>query len=195
MSRLGCSFNPVTGRYRVPDERTLREAYSRVDPGGLAAAGYGYFNALAQADPTAVTPHGTGEREQRRAWHAAVEATWRPPRHDGLAADGKCLRAARRPDGSQVYLLSVVRHRDAITLATRPIGAKTNEITEFAPLCDQIPDQDLTDKVVTADAMHAQVETAAQIRAQGGHYLLVVKANQPDRYAALEEWFAEPAWA
>jgi hypothetical protein len=30
------------------------------------------------------------------------------------------VRSARRPDGSQVYLLSVVRHRDAITVATRP---------------------------------------------------------------------------
>jgi hypothetical protein len=32
LSRLGCPFNPLTGRYRVPDERTLPEAYSRVDP-------------------------------------------------------------------------------------------------------------------------------------------------------------------
>src|SRR5947207_12708979 len=32
LNRLGCPFNPLTGRYRVPDERTLREAYSRVDP-------------------------------------------------------------------------------------------------------------------------------------------------------------------
>jgi hypothetical protein len=39
LSRLGCPFNPVTGRYGVPDERTLRGAYSRVDPGGLAAVG------------------------------------------------------------------------------------------------------------------------------------------------------------
>src|SRR5262249_19904728 len=63
LSRLGCPFNPLTGRYRVPDERTLREAYSRVDPAVLAAAGYGYLGALTQADPAPVTPHGDAERD------------------------------------------------------------------------------------------------------------------------------------
>jgi hypothetical protein len=72
LSRLGCPFNPLTGRYRVPDERTLREAYSRVDPGGLAAAGYGYLGALTPAEATPVTPHGGADREQRRAWRAAT---------------------------------------------------------------------------------------------------------------------------
>jgi hypothetical protein len=125
LSRLGCPFNPLTGRYRVPDERTLREAYSRVDPGVLAAAGYGYLGALTQAEPAVVTPHGGAEHEQRRAWRVAAGDTPRRPRHDGLAADGKCLRGARRPHGSQVYPLSVVRHRDGLSLATRPIAAKT----------------------------------------------------------------------
>ncbi len=42
LSCLGCPFDPLTGRYRVPDERTLRDAYGRVDPSVLAAVGYGY---------------------------------------------------------------------------------------------------------------------------------------------------------
>jgi predicted transposase YbfD/YdcC len=185
LSRLGCPFNPLTGRYRVPDERTLREAYSRVDPGGLAAAGYGYLGALTQAEPAPVTPHGTSEREQRRAHRAAAEAP-RRPRHDGLAADGKCLRGARRPDGSQVYLLSVVRHRDGLSLATRPIAAKTNEITEFAPLLDQIPDRDLANRVITADALHAQRAHALYLVEQRhAHYLFTVKNNQPSLAAQL----------
>jgi hypothetical protein len=94
LSRLGCPFNPLTGRYRVPDERTLREAYSRVDPGVLAAAGYGYLGALTHAEPAAVTPQGGAEREQRRACRAATGDVPRRPRHDGLAADGKCLRGS-----------------------------------------------------------------------------------------------------
>jgi predicted transposase YbfD/YdcC len=186
LSRLGCPFNPLTGRYRVPDERTLREAYGRVDPGVLAAAGYGYLGALAQAEPAPVTPHGTSEREQRRAWRAASAEVPRRPRHDGLASDGKCLRGARRPDGSQVYLLSVVRHRDGLSLATRPIAAKTNEITEFAPLLDQIPDRDLTNRVVTADALHAQRAHAVYLVEQRhAHYLFTVKDNQPNLAAQL----------
>ena len=176
----------MTGRYRVPDERTLREAYSRVDPGVLAAAGYGYLVALTQADPAPVTPRGTSEREQRRAWRAATGDAPRQPRHTALAADGKCLRGARRPDGSQVYLLSVVRHHDAITVATRPIAAKTNEITEFAPLLGQIPDEDLAATVITADALHAQRAHAVYLVEQrDAHYLFTVKDNQPSLAAQL----------
>jgi hypothetical protein len=95
----------------------------------LATCGYGYLGALAPAEAAPVTPHGDAEREQRRAWRAATgDDAPRRPRHDALAADGKCLRGARRPDGSQVYLLSVVRHRGGLAVATRPIAAKTNEI-------------------------------------------------------------------
>jgi hypothetical protein len=35
------------------------------------------------------------------------------------------LRGAKRPDGSQVFVLSAVRHSDAVTAALREIGAKT----------------------------------------------------------------------
>jgi predicted transposase YbfD/YdcC len=186
LSRLGCPFNPLTGRYRVPDERTLREAYGRVDPGALAAAGYGYLGALTQVEPATVTPQGGAEREQRRAWRAATGDASRRPRHDALAADGKCLRGARRSDGSQVYLLSVIRHRDGLSLATRPIAAKTNEITEFAPLLDQIPDRDLTNRVITADALHAQRAHAVYLVEQRhAHYLFTVKDNQPTLAAQL----------
>jgi predicted transposase YbfD/YdcC len=186
LSRLGCPFNPLTGRYRVPDERTLREAYSRVDPGVLAAAGYGYLSALTQAEAAPVTPYGTSEREQRRAWRATTDDSPRRPRHSALAADGKCLRGARRPDGSQVYLLSVVRHRDGLSLATRPIAAKTNEITEFAPLLDQVPDRDLANRVITADALHAQRAHAVYLVEQRhAHYLFTVKNNQPTLAAQL----------
>jgi predicted transposase YbfD/YdcC len=39
---------------------------------------------------------------------------------------------------------------------------------------------DLAGKIVLADALHTQVETAQQILfEQGGDYLLTVKANQP----------------
>jgi predicted transposase YbfD/YdcC len=180
LSRLGCPFNPLTGRYRVPDERTLRQAYSRVDPGVLAACGYGYLGALTQAAPAPITPHGASDREQRRAFRAAAGEVARRPRHDGLASDGKCLRGARRPDGSQVWLLSVVRHRDGLSLGTRSIAAKTNEISEFAPLLDQVGDRDLANHVVTADALHAQRAHAVYLVEQRhAHYLFTVKDNQP----------------
>ncbi len=56
-------------------------------------------------------------------------------------------------------------------------------------------DRDLHGCLVTLDALHTQRATARLILAQGGHYLLVVKANQPDLSAALTEWFTEAAWS
>lgn len=186
LDRLGCPFNPFAGRYRVPDERTLRDAYGRVDPAGLAAAGYGYLSALIRSEPTARTPDGVGEREQRRAYQAAASDPPRPPRRVAVAVDGKCLRGAKRTDGSQVFVLSAVRHVDAVTLAVREIGAKTNEISQFAPLLDQIADVDLTGAVVTMDALHAQRAHAVYLVEQRhAHYLITVKDNQPTLAAQL----------
>jgi len=73
--------------------------------------------------------------------------------------DGHCLRGARRGDGSQVFVLSAVRHADAATAAAREIGARTGEIPEFAAPLDQIDDEDLRDAVITVDALPAQRTT------------------------------------
>ncbi|MFF4879399.1 ISAs1 family transposase [Micromonospora sp. NPDC000668] len=183
LGQLGCPFDPFTGRYRVPDERTLRDAYGRVDPVDLTAAGYGHLATLARPGPTPLTPDGVGEREQRRAHRSAAA---NPPRRAAIAVDGKCLRGAKRPDGSQVFILSAVRHSDAVTVAAREIGAKTNEIPEFAPLLDQISDADLTDTVITVDALHAQRAHAVYLVEQRhAHYLFTVKDNQPTLAAQL----------
>jgi predicted transposase YbfD/YdcC len=181
LADLGCPFDPMTGRIRCPDEKTLRDAYGKVDPGELARAGYQRLAALVaeEAAANARTPEGLAEREQRRA-HRTAECQPSPRvRRRVFAADGKCLRGARRPDGSQVYVFSAVRHTDALTIAAREVGAKTNEIPEFAPLMEQIPDEELTNAVITLDALHAQREHARYlVEERGAHYLLSVKGNQ-----------------
>ncbi|WP_051942250.1 transposase family protein [Streptacidiphilus rugosus] len=125
LADLGCPFDPMSGRIRCPDERTLRDAYGKVDPAELTRAGYQRLAALAENEATAaaLTPEGLAEREQRRAERTP------PPRVQRrvFVGDGKCLRGAKRPDGLQVYVFSAVRHRDALTVAAREVGAKTNE--------------------------------------------------------------------
>ena len=86
------------------------------------------------------------------------------------------MRGAVRPDGSQVHLLSAFHVVEGRTLAQREVGAKTNEIPELAPCIEGL---DLTRMVITLDALHTQRETARLIReVQGGHALMIVKANQ-----------------
>jgi len=55
-------------------------------------------------------------------------------------------------------------------------------ITAFAPLLDRI---DLTDVLLTADALHTQRGHADYLHGRGGHYLLIAKANQPTLHAQL----------
>jgi hypothetical protein len=55
-----------------------------------------------------------------------------------IAVDGKTLRAARRPDGSQVHLLSALDTSTGIVLAQVTVEAKSNEIPAFAPLLDAV---------------------------------------------------------
>ncbi len=181
LAAFGLPYHPLLGRYRVPSEKTLRSVLGRLDPGEIGAAGYHYLRPMLSAQPRRpepVMPDGTTEREQRRAHRAAARAEPARLRRQAIAVDGKCLRGARRPDGSRVFVLSAVRHGDGVTLASREISAKTNEIPEFAPLLNQIDDADLAGMVVTADALHAQREHATYLRERGAHYLLTIKNNQ-----------------
>ncbi|MEY9988071.1 putative transposase YbfD/YdcC [Streptomyces sp. V4I8] len=183
LAAFGLPPHPLLGRYRVPSEKTLRSVLGRLDPGEISAAGYYYLRPLLSTQPPRpdpVMPDGGIEREQRRAHRMAIRAEPVRSRRRAIAVDGKCLRGAKRPDGSRVFVLSAVRHGDGdgVTLASREIGAKTNEIPEFAPLLDQIDDTDLAGTVVTADALHAQRDHATYLHERGAHYLLTIKNNQ-----------------
>lgn len=102
---------------------------------------------------------------------------------DALALDGKALRGALREDGTQVHLLSAFLHEQGATVAQREIPAKTNEIPEVKPLLKPLA---LAGRVVTADALHTQRETARfLVEDKHAHYLLTVKDNQPTLYADL----------
>jgi hypothetical protein len=137
LAAFGLPYHPLLGRYRVPSEKTLRSVLGRLDPGEIGAAGYDYLRPLLSAQPRRpepVMPDGGTEREQRRTHWAAARAEPVRLRRRAIAVDGKCLRGARRPDGSRVFVLSAVRHGDGVTLASREIGAKSRVAGgSFAP--------------------------------------------------------------
>ena len=68
------------------------------------------------------------------------------------------------------------RHNIGVVLGQLAITTKGNEIPAVQGLLEFF---DLTDVVVTVDAMHTQTDTAAQITDAGGDYVFTVKANQP----------------
>jgi predicted transposase YbfD/YdcC len=57
-----------------------------------------------------------------------------------------------------------------------------DEITAFGPLLDRI---DLTDVLITADALHTQRGHVEYLHQRGGHYLWIVKPNQPRLHTQL----------
>jgi predicted transposase YbfD/YdcC len=101
-----------------------------------------------------------------------------------VAVDGKRVRGSGSGTVEPRHLLGAVDHSHGVVLAQREVDGKTNEITEFAPLLDGV---DLTDAVVTADAMHTQCAHADYLVLQrGAHYLITVKGNQPALHAQLK---------
>ncbi|SOE33870.1 hypothetical protein SAMN05442782_10964 [Streptomyces sp. OK228] len=188
LAAFGLPYDVLRGRFRIPSEKTLRRVLGLLDPAEVGAAGFAYLAPIlhqATSAPAART-RGLIEREQRRAHRQALDSDRPTPKRRAYAVDGKCLRGAHRPDGSRVFVLSAVRHGDGITLASREIGAKTNEIPELQPLLDQIADTDLTGAVITVDALPAQRAHAHYLVEQrDAHYLFTVKANQRKLAAQL----------
>jgi len=87
------------------------------------------------------------------------------------------------PDGRQVHLLAAWSGGRGLVLGQRRVDGKTNEITQFAPLLDEV---DVAGRVVTADAMHTQTAHASYLVAdRHADYLFCVKDNQPGLVAAI----------
>lgn len=112
----------------------------------------------------------------------AVLRTWLlaqvggPAPLEPLALDGKAVRGTKGATLSGAYLLSAFAHRRGVVLAQVAIGQRENELTQALPLLRQI---DLTQTLVTGDAMFAQRALCEHIVRQGGQYLFEVKDNQP----------------
>jgi predicted transposase YbfD/YdcC len=84
-------------------------------------------------------------------------------------------------------------HTTRAVLAQTDVDHTTGEIARFRPLLNGL---DLTDTVVTADALHTQREHADWlVTAKHAAYLLMVKANQPTLHHQLRRlpWGDIPA--
>jgi predicted transposase YbfD/YdcC len=124
---------------------------------------------------------------------AARESDTDPSALVAIAVDGKTVRGATDIEGNQVHLLAAATHTDALVLGQVDVGAKTNEIPMFAPLLDRLASAgvDLTQAVITADALHTQRAHAEYLNERGAGFVFTVKQNQPTLFAALDAL----AWA
>jgi predicted transposase YbfD/YdcC len=97
-----------------------------------------------------------------------------------IAIDGKWLRGVL--DG-QVKLFAAMLQEEKVIIAQHRIPDETTETTQVRELLDGV---DLRNAVITADAAHAQRETAQYIAGEReSDYFLFVKGNQPSLQKAV----------
>jgi hypothetical protein len=159
LARLGIWQRPYATWHVAPSETTLRRVLQQVDADELDRLVGGW---LAEQQPAS-------EADQPGA----------------VAVDGKTLRGAVGEDGRQVHLFAALAHSSGTVLAQRQVGAKTNEVTQFRPLLDQV---DLAGRVVTADALHTQVDHARWlVEDKHADYVFCIKDNQPGLVRSIDQ--------
>lgn len=108
-----------------------------------------------------------------------------------IAIDGKTLRRSfsRAAGLSPLHLVSAFAPGAGLVLGQVKVGGKSNEMKALPALLELL---DLRGALVTADAMHAQRETAALIIGKDGHYVLALKANQGTLHKDVRIWLNDP---
>lgn len=110
-----------------------------------------------------------------------------------ICLDGKKLRGVspRSTGNAGLYIVNAWVSENRLCVGQQRVEDKSNEITALPELLAQL---DLTQAVVTTDAMGCQTAIAGQIRQQQGHYLLALKRNQRQLWEEVECAFrATPA--
>jgi predicted transposase YbfD/YdcC len=164
-------------RCGVPSLSTLRRVLCAVSIAALEGAIGAYLRGLA------------GEMGE-----SGQIVTQSGERLTGQAVDGKTVRCATahtsgdkegRP-GPATHLVAVVGHEHGVVWAQANAAVKLDERKAAEHLLAQLR---LKGTVTTFDALHTSVKQAKQIRAGGGHYLFVVKRNQPRLYQEIDDAF------
>ena len=166
--------------YGTPVVSTLHELFKRLDVAAFEAA----------------------LRHWAASWLPEVEAAGKafdPADLEPVSLDGKTLCGSKSLCGSQghelpaVHLLAAYATRLGLVLNQVRATASKEDGGEIIAAPKLLEELVLEGKIVIADAIHAQRKLCSKIRKAKGHYLLVVKANQPKLYNELIDLFRSPA--
>jgi predicted transposase YbfD/YdcC len=105
-----------------------------------------------------------------------------------VSIDGKNLRRShdKSNDKSSIYMVSAWANANKLVLGQVKTDEKSNEITAIPKLLRAL---EIEGCIVTIDAAGCQKKIAAQIRSQGGDYLLALKGNQGNLRDYVEDYF------
>jgi hypothetical protein len=105
-----------------------------------------------------------------------------------IAIDGKTLKGSRRLDAKALHVLSAFATDLSAVIGDLVVAPDQNEITAAMVLLKGLP---LDGAIITGDAIFCQREICRHIRDANGHYVFVVKDNQPALKAAIAESFGD----
>jgi hypothetical protein len=133
LARPRAPWDPIAGRYRAPDEKTIRVVLHRLDPRARLPC--------RRAAQLAKAP----VRDRLRA----------------VAVDGKTSRGARRVDGTRVHLLGVAGHGGRL-LDHLEVGVEHNETSHFTELLEPLDLDDAVVTTGALHTVRANPELAGQ---------------------------------
>lgn len=125
----------------------------------------------------------TAFSEQFMKWTESIRAEIKA---EIVAIDGKALRRAKNAGEEAQYVVSAWANENRLVLGQLEVPAKTNEITVVPDLLKAL---NVAGCIVTTDAMGCQKNIAEEIRNQGAHYVLALKANHCKLFKEVEEHF------
>ena len=110
-------------------------------------------------------------------------------KHSQIMLDGKVIKSTDAIKTIETMMNIVTAYTDTgISLGQIAVDSKTNEIPAVKELIEIL---DVEGKIITADAMHCQKETAEKIIDNKGDYVLQLKANQKNFYEDVYAMFDE----
>lgn len=171
LRRLGAAHHPLRCRYIAPHEEAFRRTLDAVNAAALDQVVRGWLFDQVQAG--------------RLSFEQLV-----------IALDGKSLRGSLREDGRAVHLFAAMVHGAGIVIGQEEMDEKSNEITALRPLLEPL---DLAGALVTADALHCQVDHARFLVEENGLHRL--PGERPRRSSAALNWIgssgagSSPAWS
>ena len=104
-----------------------------------------------------------------------------------ICIDGKTMRGVKKlsPD-TESHIVSAYDPHLQLVLSMDAVPVKGNELDAIRRLLNEL---DVTDALITIDAIGCQHDVAAQVLEAGGDYVLQVKGNQPTLLQELEDSF------
>jgi hypothetical protein len=181
LAAFGCRRD-AEGRHTPPHPDTVERLLAVLEAQQLADGVGAWLAARAGVGPVAAPTAGPD---------------WLP----AIAVDGKAVRGAvgrgGDADGQVPYLLAAATHGESVVLAERLIGAKTNEVPEFAPLLRGLAERvgGVGGCVFTMDAAHTVRSHATLITSElFAHYVMIVKQNTKKLYDKIDalDWANVP---